>query len=405
MKKIALFVIAILFCGFNAISCDCGRGRITVETFNSYDWIFVGTLVSEATIEKRPYHWERSCSYKITIAYKGLHVGDIVQVYDAVDLGACGLGLLTVGRNYLIYASGKNKKGTSDCSRATRMPIQSWPHDSASINMLKALKYFSRIYDTTRTNFHADTAFLNSHAPKTTNTNVQKFYDKDGNICAEGKYKNGLPEGLWSYFENGNLHNQGKYINGIKDSIWREVSYGNAYYLREYKMNEYTYRETSFYDNGRIYDKTEPFGDGKTWIQYIYHNNGQARYIAYCKPPQRDSNGRLHDVVHHGQFKMFNKKGIILQQGIDEDGLNVGHWKYYYEDGKIRMEGNYSNGKKTGTWIIYHPNGKIKAEGTYDNEKKILPWKYFNQSGTPIPPDPESIKEDEDWYTYSGVKN
>jgi len=80
----------------------------------------------------------------------------------------------------------------------------------------------------------------------------------------------------------------------------------------------------------------------------------------------------------------------------------VGHWKYFYNDGKLRMDGNYIDGKKSGEWKIYYPNKRIKATGIYKQDEKNGTWKYFNEDGKEIPPDPELIKEDEDWFTYSG---
>ena len=102
---------------------------------------------------------------------------------------------------------------------------------------------------------------------------------------------------------------------------------------------------------------------------------------------------------------MFNRSGIVLEEGVHEKGFTVGRWKYYYEDGKLRMEGDYIEGKKSGTWIIYYPDKKIKATGTYENGQKIGEWKYYDEMGNEIPPDPSLIVEDEHWFTYSGVKN
>ena len=69
------------------------------------------------------------------------------------------------------------------------------------------------------------------------------------------------------------------------------------------------------------------------------------------------------------------------------------------------MEGSYLNGEKDGIWKIYYPNKKIKATGQYKSGKKEGVWKYYDKSGQEIPPDPKLIEEDEDWFTYSGVKN
>lgn len=405
MIRTTLLIIICLFSSLDALCCSCyPKGRITVKDFNAYDLIFIGTLIYETRSDKDDYRFRREGVYKIISAFKGTVPGDTVRVYDSEDNGACGLGRLTVGRDYLIYAYGNEKKQTSDCSRTTRVPIQFWPRDSASINKLKGLSSFGRIYDTTRTNFHADTLFLNKHVLKIKKNSKLRFYDADGHVSAEGRYVNGVPEGFWNYFEAGRVATKGKYINGKKDSLWVEPYNKEMVYVREYKAGTFTYKETLFYD-GRIASKTEPLGNGKKWIRYDYHHNGQPRYIEYTNPPKRNQSNQLEDPVSDGPFKMFNRSGVVLQEGNNKDGLSTGRWKYYFEDGKLRMEGDYIKGEKAGLWKIYYHIGNVKAAGAYRNDEKDGVWKYFDERGKEIPPDPKLIEEDEDWFTYSAVKN
>lgn len=398
VKRSVLFVI-LLVSYLYAVCCDCGRGRISVKDFNSNDWIFIGTLLRENTSNQ---HTHRNCIYKIITAYKGAVEGDTIQICDAEDVGACGLGKLTIGADYLIYASGNSEKWTSRCLGNSRVPIFILPRDSTAINNLITGRYRGGMDDTINNTFHTDNQFLNTHIPKVSKNTMQKFYDKDGKISAEGRYKDGLPDGLWQYYEHGELVEYGKYLNGKKDSLWVR-QYGTSKDIEEYKDGEYTYRHTTFYD-GNVYSKKEPVSDGKKWICSMYHDNGRPRYIAYTNPPKRNEEGRLKDPVWDGPYKTFNKAGVVLDEGLHENGFRIGHWKYYYEDGKLRMEGDYIDGKKSGTWKIYYPDKKIKAIGEYKSDEKVGEWRYYNVKGKEIPPNPELIQEDEDWFTYTGVK-
>jgi len=186
--------------------------------------------------------------------------------------------------------------------------------------------------------------------------------------------------------------------------MWVEPFSKEMVYIREYRAGEFTCRERVYYDE-KISSKTEPVEKGDKWIRYDYHSNGQARFIGYANPPVKGKYGNLETPVFDGPFKMFNKSGIVLQEGIHKNGMEVGKWRYYYESGKLRMEGLYIDGKKTGLWKIYYPNKKIKAAGEYKDGEKIGTWNYFDKNGKVVLADPKLIEEDEDWFTYSGVKN
>jgi antitoxin component YwqK of YwqJK toxin-antitoxin module len=398
VKKTLLLLLLLVNC-LDARCCDCGRGIISVKDFNTNDWIFVGTLLREGNAADT---FSRICVYKVVIAYRGVMQGDTVKIYDARSMGACGLGRLTIGADYLMYAAGGQQKWTSICRGNSRRPVYILPRDSAMVYHLKAYNYRGGLDDTSYTTFHSDTAFLSRHAPKAMQNGPQKFYNRDGQIAAEGCYSNGLPEGFWRYYGQEKSAEYGKYRAGKKDSLW-VTQYGTTKYIEGYKDGAYTYEQTA-YSNGKIDHKKGPVGDGKKWIAIGYHDNGKPRYIAYTHPPQQNEKGILKDPVWDGLSRTFNKVGILLEEGLLQDGLSVGHWKYYYEDGKLRMEGDYSNGEKSGTWKIYYPNKRVKASGNYDKNEKSGDWQYYNPQGKTIPPDPDLIKEDEDWFTYSGVK-
>ncbi|MBA3829358.1 MAG: toxin-antitoxin system YwqK family antitoxin [Taibaiella sp.] len=372
---------------------------MNVEDYNSNNWIFTGTLIKETGSGESSAG--RAGFYKIVRAYKGVVIGDTVVIYDSEYVSACGLGCLSIGREYLIFAVGDEKKWTNSCSRTTRVPVNIWPRDSIMINKQKTLTSFGRIYDTIRTNFHADTTFLAGHVLKIISHAIQTFYEENGNISATGEYKNGLPEGFWSYYQDGKIVNKGKYVLGKKDSLWVESNpfTNEMYTIREYKNGEFTHREISF-AYGKIYSKTEPLVNNKKWVEYHYHSNGKVRFIAETNPPFRDTDKRLENGLWDGSFIEFNKAGIPLEKGMHKNGLPVGHWKYYYEYGKLRMEGDYVEGKKMGVWKIYYPNQKIKATGNYIDDEKSGNWNYYTDKAKAIPADPKLIEEDEDPFTY-----
>lgn len=66
---------------------------------------------------------------------------------------------------------------------------------------------------------------------------VRNFYD-NGTLQSEGKMKNGLPDGLWQYYDPfGKLNLMGPYVQGKRDGRWLSGDLGKKKYLGEICLN------------------------------------------------------------------------------------------------------------------------------------------------------------------------
>lgn len=64
-----------------------------------------------------------------------------------------------------------------------------------------------------------------------------KEWDEDGKIKEEGKFSNGLRNGVWRYFEFGAISSIGAYENDLKVGIWKYFDKSHNLIKKEFYIN------------------------------------------------------------------------------------------------------------------------------------------------------------------------
>jgi protein-export membrane protein SecD len=153
---------------------------------------------------------------------------------------------------------------------------------------------------------------------------VFDLYRTTGNKSLEGRYKDGLRNGKWSWWsEDGKMDSSGTYKDGNQDRKW-----------------------TSWYENGqKEYEGT--YKDGKreglsTW----WRGDGQKRL--------------------ERTFKVGKQDGLLIE---------------WYENGQKEVEGNFEDGKQDGLWTYYRKDGSNETEGYFENGVKTHKWWYWDENG------------------------
>lgn len=62
----------------------------------------------------------------------------------------------------------------------------------------------------------------------------------------------------------------------------------------------------------------------------------------------------------NGWWRLFNKAGILQQEGQFVNDLPTGHQRLYV-DGLLYEEGHMEQGRRTGTWTRYDELGDVQA--------------------------------------------
>jgi uncharacterized protein len=222
-----------------------------------------------------------------------------------------------------------------------------------------------------------------------------------GHIIAEGKYKDGLKDGLWTLsnalgvlnskqiFKAGELDGQ-LLIFSPDGKVSKEIQYKNG------KMDGLF---VSYYQNGQV-NEVGYFNDGQKvdgWFEYLpngdlntkmffrsgaiwgdlttYAVNGQIRevldytYGEFGKLVRFDTTGAPIDTLKLEQgganFKVKGASGIVDYEGTYEFGARHGKVIYRNGLGNVVSEGDYWLGQKHGRWVYYNMEGKLKREEIY----------------------------------------
>ena len=120
---------------------------------------------------------------------------------------------------------------------------------------------------------------------------------------------------LCIYLSNGQYYNQGKIKNGLRDGKW-----------------------TYWHENGQL-SQERNYKDGNLVGQtnYYYYENAQIR---------REENWKYPETVgkKDGKWTWWYLNGQIQQKGNYKDGDQDGKWTYWHENGQLSQERNYKDG-------------------------------------------------------------
>jgi uncharacterized protein len=173
-----------------------------------------------------------------------------------------------------------------------------------------------------------------------------KEYFADGNVKAEGNYKNNKKEGSWKYlFKNGSIEQQGAYSNGKYSGIWKW-----------------------YYPTGELWKEEEFFNGLEEGFYYEYDLEGKVLV-----------EGEYLEGEKEGKWKTFIND--YRAEGSYVTDLMDGKWKHYHDNGNIAFEGNYIQGNAEGKHRYFYSDGTLKEEQFYNNGMRTKHWKKYNELG------------------------
>ncbi len=244
------------------------------------------------------------------------------------------------------------------------------------------------------------------------------FYAADGAKESEGYYsKDGLAEGNFKYYyKNGQLSAEGNYKNGLQDGAKTYYySNGKISQTANYKADKADGYFINYYLNGQVSGEGWYVNDDRqgTFINYdllgritskTYYLNGQVHGITEYYTPT----GKL-DYKQFYNFDWLNKiiqydtlgkimvsspmpkgEGQVLFKHYNGKPYSLSNYKYYHlnglstitnGDGTKRMLSYYKNGVLDSNYTAWYPNGKVEVEGKYMNGNKAGEWKYYYYNG------------------------
>ena len=93
------------------------------------------------------------------------------------------------------------------------------------------------------------------------------------------------------------------------------------------------------------------------------------------------SNNEVHP-LKNGKWKEFNKRAVLIAEGLYVQGQKHGTWKEYYDHtGTIMIEEDYQFGVPHGRYISYHPNGQVFSRGEFRHGLREGAFMIYDEQG------------------------
>ena len=174
----------------------------------------------------------------------------------------------------------------------------------------------------------------------------REFYDQ-GNLKAEGNYKNDIKTGEWKYYhKNGNLEQIGLFDDdGKPEGLWKW-----------------------YYDSGEILRE-----------ENFYRGLSDGLLTEYDEDGGIITKGEFIEGYEEGPW--IYEMGDHREEGSYSDGYKSGIWKYFYNDGTLSFEGEFIDDLPNGKHTFYWDNGNIKDIGNYVMGIKEGDWKKNDYDG------------------------
>ena len=198
---------------------------------------------------------------------------------------------------------------------------------------------------------------------------VSDSYD-DGNPRIEGTYKNGLMDGIWTYYyPDGVTKAEGQFLKGDG---------GNMNELSGIPQNGRYGEWTIYYPNGNVNAKYQFDVHGKfNQDRLEWYDNGNKKIEMHYV------NG-----IPEGPWLEWYENGQKKRHYFHKEGKRDQTWTVWWSNGNIKTEGNFKEGLKNGQFTFWFQNGQKKFEGVCRNDKLFGEWTFYNADGSV-----EKIKE------------
>ncbi len=163
-----------------------------------------------------------------------------------------------------------------------------------------------------------------------------------GKVEFEGEVKNGLKEGIWTYYyPTGQKKMEGQFTDGLKEGTW---SY---------------WKENGQPDVTEIYKMGKRLGnDGNPEVEVKTDTLPQETVVPEKKPASKNVTEKQVTPRKQLPVEWERLRGgpVKYLDGVPYTGPVIKHFR----DGKTELEGQFSFGRRSGKWTFYTKYGNIK---------------------------------------------
>jgi antitoxin component YwqK of YwqJK toxin-antitoxin module len=269
------------------------------------------------------------------------------------------------------------------------------------------------------------------------NHGAWKMYSPAGDVIAEGQYKFGERDGMWTRWNGRNdspslgefpfnhfkapFMSQATFANGKMEGDWIITDANDKKVMMiTFKAGQRNGQATTWQPNGKIlkqvaYQNGIPAGDlleanpktgeiartatyeeGRkvtTKTTYFPGSRKKQSEIMYLAAKTVESTpddywtiklakyGSEGGDMRHGTSKSWYANGKPEQDGSYEYGKKSGTFTFWHENGQVASTGEYKDDLAEGNWVWWHANGQKSAIGKYQKGTLIGEWRWWDEAG------------------------
>lgn len=243
------------------------------------------------------------------------------------------------------------------------------------------------------------------------NHGAWKMWDNQGELVAEGRYRDGKRQGDWTawFLENESKlfaqapfkHFQAPFVSRTTFEEGRLHGVWTIHDAQDRKVCEWNFSKgerhgswTSWYPGGQKMRRLQ-FHQGELQGETIsWDRSGKV-----AQKDSYESGRRLSDKVEHFSKNEKKSEGVYLlakqELAGKDDWWNCelakfevvgkderhGPYKEWYRNGQLRGQGTYEYGQPTGLFTWWYENGQRSVEGHFDAGRKIAQWTWWHKNG------------------------
>jgi len=170
----------------------------------------------------------------------------------------------------------------------------------------------------------------------------------NGKVEFEGEIKNGLREGIWTYYyPSGQKKIEGLFTDGLKEGTWNYWKENGAQDVLEvYKMGKRLGNDGTVEEPAKIDSAATPPPAA------VQPKPAAKPATVAAKEEKKPEPQKPKPVV----WERLRGGPIKTLDGIPYTGSVI----KYYRDGATELEGQFTRGRRTGKWVFYDKFGNIK---------------------------------------------
>lgn len=222
--------------------------------------------------------------------------------------------------------------------------------------------------------------------------------NSDYHLSGTGSYKNGLKEGLWTYYNSDRIKNlEWSYKEGNRDgksTVFYES--GKTHRIMYYKNDKLNGEWTSYREDGSLMYKGN-YKDGlEIGESHYYYSNGNdwgintmiSKNEQHCVTLHNNATtyetGNRVDSRKNGLWQRWYDNGNPIDERSYLNGNLHGESSIYHKNGNINLTFNAWNNILSGPFILYTEKGNKKIEGNWLNGVRSGQWTSYNADGSII---------------------